>query len=165
MNANECYLPPGAGNLLDLGGLGVHFKIRGDQTGGAFAIVEHPLEPHVIVEPHVHSDEDELSYVVAGTIWARVGEREVKALPGSYVWKPRGVMHSFWNPGPDPARVLEIISPAGFERLFEEFAELLEGTPEPSEDEVVDLCARYGLILDASWVPDLEARFGAMRMV
>ena len=113
MNANECHLPPGAGNLLDLGGLGVHFKIRGDQTGGAFAIVEHPMEAHVIVEPHVHRDEDELSYVVEGTIWARVGEREVEALPGSYVWKPRGVMHSFWNPGPDPARVLELISPAG----------------------------------------------------
>src|SRR5215207_391801 len=83
MSANDCYLPPGAGNLLDLGGLGVHFKIRGDQTGGAFAIVEHPMEPHVIVEPHVHSDEDELSYVVAGTIWARVGEREFNALQGS----------------------------------------------------------------------------------
>jgi quercetin dioxygenase-like cupin family protein len=85
MNANECYLPPRAGNLLDLGGLGVHFKIRRDQTGGAFAIVEHPIEPHVIVEPHVHRDKDELSYVVAGTISARVGNREVKALPGSYV--------------------------------------------------------------------------------
>jgi quercetin dioxygenase-like cupin family protein len=73
------------------------------------AIVEHPMEPHVIVEPHVHSDENELSYVVAGTTWVRVGKREVKALPGSYVWKPRGVMHSFWNPGPDPARVLEVL--------------------------------------------------------
>lgn len=77
-------LSPWPGNLLYLGGLGVHFKIRGDQTGGAFAIVEHPMEPHVVVEPHVHSDEDELSYVVAGTIWARVGKREVKGLPGSY---------------------------------------------------------------------------------
>jgi hypothetical protein len=83
MSANECYLPPGAGNLLDLGGLGVHFKIRGDQTGGAFAIVEHPMEPHVIVEPHVHSDEDVLSYVVAGTIWAglvSVSSKPCKAL-------------------------------------------------------------------------------------
>jgi hypothetical protein len=95
----------------------------------------------------------------------RVGEREIEAQTGSYVWKPRGVMHSFWNPGPDPARVLEVISPAGFERLFEDFAGLLERTPERSEEEVVDLCGRYGLTLDPSWVPDLEARFGAMRMV
>jgi quercetin dioxygenase-like cupin family protein len=165
MNANDAYLPPKAGKLLDLGGFGVHFKIRGEQTGGAFAIVEHPMQPHVIVEPHVHRIEDELSYVVEGTIWARVGEREVEAPSGSYVWKPRGVMHSFWNPGPNPARVLEVISPAGFERLFEEFAMLLERTPEPSEEEVVDLCDQYGLTLDASWIADLEARFGAMRMV
>jgi hypothetical protein len=81
MGSNERYLPPGAGNLSVLGGLGVHFKIRGDQTGGAFAIVEHPIEPHVIVEPHVHGDEDELSYVVAGTIWARVGGVRPKPCP------------------------------------------------------------------------------------
>ena len=67
--------------------------------------------------------------------------------------------------GPDPAQVLEVISPAGFERLFEDLGGLLERTPEPSEEEVVDICGRYGLTLDASWVPDLEARFGAMRMV
>jgi len=165
MNADEYHLPAGAGRLLNLGGMGVHFKISGEQTGGAFAIVEHPIAPHVIVEPHLHQNEDELSYVLEGTIWARVGQREVEALPGSYVWKPRGVMHSFWNPGSNPARVLEVISPAGFERLFEDFAALLESTPDPGEEAVVELCGRYGLTLDPSWVRDLEARFGPMRVV
>jgi quercetin dioxygenase-like cupin family protein len=120
MENTDVYMAPGGGALVDLGGLGVHFKVRGEQTGGSFAIVEHPVEPGILVDPHIHRNEDEMSYVLNGTIWARVGDREVEAVAGSYVWKPRGVLHAFWNPGPEPARILEIISPAGLERLFEQ---------------------------------------------
>lgn len=149
---------------MDLGGVGVHFKVRGEQTGGRFAVVEHPVEAGVIVEPHSHEHEDELSYVLAGTIWARVGDKEVEAAAGSYVWKPRKVLHTFWNPGPEPARILEVISPAGFENFFEELAVLLQ-SEQQSEEDIAGLCDRYGLAFDHSWLPDLEARFGAMRVV
>lgn len=161
----DAYIRPGDGTLFDLGGLGVHFKVRGEQTGGSYAIVEHPVEPRVLLDPHVHQHEDELSYVLDGIIWARVGEREVEASAGSYVWKPRGVLHTFWNPGPEPARILEVISPAGFERLFEQVAELLERPSERTEDEVYRLCEQYGLSFDRSWLPELESRFGSMRIV
>jgi len=162
---SDVHVGPGGGALVDLGGLGVHFKVRGEQTGGSFAIVEHPIEPRILVDPHIHRHEDELSYVLEGTIWARVGDREIEASPGSYVWKPRGVLHTFWNPGPEPARILEVISTAGFERLFEEVAELLERSSEPSEDAVYRLCEKYGLSFDRSWLADLESRFGSMRIV
>jgi mannose-6-phosphate isomerase-like protein (cupin superfamily) len=156
-------VPPGAGRLVDLGGVGVQFKIPGELTGGSFAIVEHPVEPGVIVEPHVHLHEDELSFVVEGAIWARVGHEEVEVAAGGYLWKPRGVLHSFWNPGPEPARLIELISPAGFERFFAELAELLPS--EPEEDEVDELCRRYGLTFDHTWLADIEARFGSLRLV
>jgi quercetin dioxygenase-like cupin family protein len=152
------------GPLVDLGGVGVHFKVRGEQTGGSFAVVEHPVEPRVVVEPHRHMYEDELSYVLEGTVWVRVGDHEFEATAGSYVWKPRRVLHTFWNTGPEPARILEIISPAGFEDFFEEIAVLLQ-SEQQSEDEIAELCDRYGLEFDRSWLPDLEARFGPMRMV
>ena len=58
--------------------------------------------------------------MLEGQIGARVGDQELTAGPGCYVLKPRRVPHTFWNPGPGPARVLEIISPAGFERYFEQ---------------------------------------------
>ncbi len=64
MDSGEVHLRPHGGTLVDLGGLGVHFKVRGKQTGGAFAVVEHPISPGIIVEPHIHRHEDELSYVV-----------------------------------------------------------------------------------------------------
>lgn len=165
MEDGGVYLGPDGGELVDLGGLGVHFKVRGEETGGAFAVVEHPISPGIIVEPHIHRREDELSDVLEGTVWARVGEQEIEACAGSYVWKPRGVLHTFWNPGPEPARILETISPAGFENFFEELAVLLQQDPPPSDAAVYGLCDRYGLIFDRSWMPDLESRFGAMRMV
>jgi quercetin dioxygenase-like cupin family protein len=162
---DEYFLGTDHGRLVDLGGLGVRFKVYSEQTGGNFAVVEHPIEPGVLVEPHTHQHEDELSYVVSGTIWARVGDTEIQAPAGTYVWKPRQVLHTFWNPGPEPALIVETISPGGFERLFEQVAALLQ-EPGPSTDEdVVALCGRYGLVLDHTWVPELQARFGPMRMV
>lgn len=160
----DFFIGTGGGPLIDLGGVGVHFKVRGEQTGGRFAVVEHPVDPGVIVEPHRHQHEDELSYVLEGTIWARVGDKEMEATAGSYVWKPRQVLHTFWNAGPEPARILEVISPAGFENFFEELAGLLQ-SEQQSEDDIAGLCDRYGLDFDHSWLPDLEARFGPMRVV
>lgn len=165
MVSSDVFLAPGGGTFVDLGGVGVHFKVRSEQTGGAFAVVEHPVAPATIVEPHVHQHEDELSLVLQGTLWARVGEREVELPTGSYLWKPRNVLHTFWNPGPEPARILETISPGGFENFFEQLADLLQQPTPPTEDLVYGLCDRYGLTFDRSWLPELESRFGPMRIV
>src|SRR5215470_11871042 len=103
-----------------LGGMGVVFKLAGTETGGLFSVVEHPIEPGRLVPPHMHTREDELSYVIEGEIGARIGDQELKAGPSSYVYKPRNVPHTFWNAGPKPARLVELIAPAGFEKYFEE---------------------------------------------
>src|SRR5437867_9028781 len=116
-------LPPNAGKSVWLGGLGVDFKIAADATGGAFAIVEHPIEPGRLVPPHVHTREDEFSYVIEGEIGVRVGDQEAQAPQGSYIFKPRGVPHTFWNAGTQLARIIEIISPPGLDKFFEELAE------------------------------------------
>ena len=78
-----------------LGGMGEVFKDSGADTGGAFAVVEHPIEPGRLALPHVHLHENEHSYVLEGTIGARVGDHEIAAGPGSYLIKPRGLMHTF----------------------------------------------------------------------
>jgi quercetin dioxygenase-like cupin family protein len=60
---------PDEGETRDLGGgVGVIIKVTGQSTGGAFAIVEHPVEPGGLVEPHTHSREDECTYVLEGEI-------------------------------------------------------------------------------------------------
>ena len=115
-----------AGKLVWLYDLGVRFMVSGAQTGGRFALVEHPIRPKALAAPlHTHADEDEISYVLEGEVGMQIGDRELRAGPGTLVFKPRGVPHAFWNPGEAPARMLELISPAGFERYFEEAADLV----------------------------------------
>lgn len=107
------------GKSFERGGMGVIFKIYGAETDAALAVWKHPIGPRVLVPPHTHSDTDEFSYVLEGEIGARIGDRIVKAPVGSYVFKPRGITHTFWNPTDKPARIMEIVSPAKFERFAE----------------------------------------------
>lgn len=156
-------LQPEEGDSISLGGIGVRFKIDGRETGGAFAVVEHPVEPGVIVEPHVHTNEDEYTFVVEGEIGARVGDQEIVARAGTWLFKPRGVLHTFWNRGPGSARLVEVISPAGFEHFFRELGQLLHEGAE--EERIGGLADRFGLRFDRSWVPALMAKHNLTTLV
>ena len=65
---------------------------------------------------HRHAREDEYSYILEGSMGALLGDEDLVAGPGDLVFKPRNQWHTFWNAGDEPARILEIISPAGFEK-------------------------------------------------
>jgi quercetin dioxygenase-like cupin family protein len=155
-------VPPAAGKTVDLGGLGVVFKVFGEDTGGALSIVEHPMAPRRLVPPHAHRAEDELSYVLEGTFGVRIGDLVAEAGPGSYVYKPKGVLHTFWNPTDRPARLIEIIVPAGFERFFAALGDLdpSAGTPEDRQHQREALGEDYGLSFSPEWVAELKARYG-----
>jgi quercetin dioxygenase-like cupin family protein len=154
---------PGRGEVARLTGLDAVFKLDGADTAGAFAIVEHPIAPRTLVRPHRHAREDEFSFVIEGEVGARVGEQESVVGPGAYVVKPRGVLHTFWNPTDRPARLLEIISPAGFERYFARLSELLspalEGRGAPDVSAIGGLAEEYGLVYDMTWLPELVERY------
>ena len=74
---------------------------------------------------HRHNREDEYSFVLEGRMGALLGDDVVYAEPGDLVYKPRGQWHTFWNAGDKPARILEIISPAGFEQFFDELSAIV----------------------------------------
>jgi len=115
---------PRDGKSVDLRSLGVRFMIWGEESGGSVSLVEHPIPPRTLVAPlHRHSLEDEYSYVLEGRMGAQLGDDVVIAEPGDLVFKPRHQWHTFWNAGDGPCRILEIISPAGFEHFFEEVGE------------------------------------------
>jgi len=100
---SDTILSPNDGQLVWLGGLGIHFKLNGTNTQGAFSVVEHPLEPGAFAPPHTHSREDEFSYVLEGTVGVKPGDQEFLVSRGTYIVKPRGIPHAFWNPGPESA--------------------------------------------------------------
>jgi quercetin dioxygenase-like cupin family protein len=135
-------------------------KLAASATGG-ISIVEHTFDPGVLVPPHRHTREDEISCVIFGEIGFRSNGHEVSLGAGGYIVKPRGEMHSMWNAGTEPARMIEIVTPAGFEKYFIELAEATAaagGRPDPSI--TAPIAERFGLSFDFTQVPDLVARHG-----
>jgi quercetin dioxygenase-like cupin family protein len=150
------------GASVSLGGVGVVFKVPGEMTGGVVSIVEHPLDPGRLIPPHIHHKEDELSYVLSGEIGVRIGDTDYTAGPGSYVFKPRGIPHTFWNAGPEPAYLIELLLPSGFENFFAALGELAATCP-PEEFPArrAELAEQYDhYFVHDEWVPELEAKHG-----
>jgi len=150
---------PNDGKAGFLGSIGVRFMIDGEDAGGDFSLVEHPLSPRALAAPlHRHTREDEYSFVLEGRMGGLLGDEVVEAGPGDLVFKPRNEWHTFWNAGGEPCRILEIIAPAGFEHFFEELVDL-GGVLEASEEQLGALNERYGLEMKPETVPELLERF------
>jgi mannose-6-phosphate isomerase-like protein (cupin superfamily) len=142
-----------------LGSIGVRFMIDGDETDRGFSLVEHPMSPRALAAPlHIHTREDEYSYVLQGRMGALLGDEVVEAGPGDLVFKPRNQWHTFWNAGDDPCRILEIIAPAGFEKFFAEL-DAMGGAVNADPDELAALGERYGHYFKLESIPELLERF------
>ena len=151
---------PGAGRAGGLApGVGVVFKIGGIDTGGALSVVEHPFAVGAIVPPHIHRLEDEISIVLEGEIGFRSEDQEVVLRPGGYIVKPRNELHAMWNAGRAPARMIEIITPAGFEEFFREFVDMTDRGP-ADRAVIAALSERYQLPFERpDWLDDVIARY------
>jgi mannose-6-phosphate isomerase-like protein (cupin superfamily) len=152
-------LGPRDGKAGFLGSIGVRFMIDGLESRGGFSLVEHPMSARALAAPlHRHSREDEYSYVIEGRVGALLGDEVAVGAPGDLIFKPRDQWHTFWNAGDEPARLLEIISPAGFEQYFAELVEL-GGSTQAEPQELAALAAKYGLEVNPQSIPDLVGRF------
>jgi mannose-6-phosphate isomerase-like protein (cupin superfamily) len=152
---------PRDGRSGSLGSIGVRFMIGTEEThAGGFSLVEHPMPPRALAAPlHLHTREDEYSYVLEGRMGALLGDDVVYAEAGDLVHKPRNQWHTFWNAGDEPCLILEIIAPGGFEKYFDELVDAgAAGPPEP--EWLAELSARYGLEHDVESIPGLCERFG-----
>ena len=87
-----------------------------------------PGPPRLIAPRHLHHSDDEAWYVLEGTLIVQVGDDDVEVPAGSAVLVSRGTPHTYWNPGPGPARYLLIMPPNIF-RLIQGIHALKERTP------------------------------------
>lgn len=159
-SARVAVVEPGGGAPGVLGpGAKVRFKLDGGDTGGALSIMEYEYAVGTLVAPHRHAFLDEVSIVLEGEVGFRSGDREVVLRPGSYMVKPRGQVHAMWNAGSVPTRMIEIITPAGFEEgLHELSAMMLAGNAEPAA--IAALGRRYQLeFAKPDWLPEVIARY------
>jgi quercetin dioxygenase-like cupin family protein len=154
-------VPPGAGTPVPV--LGIVHKVDGSQLAAPVTLLEGVLEPGRLIPPHTHTREDEVSFVVAGTVTFWIDGRSHLAPPGSYVIKPRGLPHAIWNATDEVARLVEIHSPGGQARYYDSLAELLVA---PGLDDaeraarIAEMQAGWGITAHPEVVPSLIADHG-----
>lgn len=130
-----------------LGGA-IHIRVRSEDTGGTFGLIEQVI-PAGFPGPalHVHPEFEETFYVLEGQIAVRVGHEAHEANPGTVAVVPRGTPHTFANPSAEPARMLILVTPGGFERYFEALAEVVRATGTfPPQQELAAMAIAHGSV-------------------
>lgn len=153
---DEFIIVPEAGTRLP-GSFEVTVRVRSEHTNGVMAVLEETLVPKVFVTPHVHEN-DVWVYVLSGEIGVLVGDEVTTAHEGDWALKPRNVQHAMWNAASRPARVVEVLTPGGTEKWFEEVAALAEGDRAGFEKS----CHQHGIEFfpDSPWIKELRERYG-----
>ena len=147
---NRAYVSaPDDGEALWFSGALMVVKATGEQTDGRFALLDQTTPGNYAVPRHVHHDEDEAWYVLEGEATFFCGDERFAAGPGSWVFLPRGVPHTF-KVGPDGARLLTLTAPANFAEFVRAAGEPAKSrtvpppTP-PDVERLAEIAARYGI--------------------
>src|SRR5208283_1729437 len=130
-------LDAGEGKTVSALGNSYIYKASGEETGGGYALIETTIVGDG-PPPHIHKTEEEAFYVLEGSLNVVIGEHTIKANAGAFVLVPRGTVHTFSKVGTS-AKILIIISPAGFEKFFEEIA------GPPDLEKIKSLASKYNL--------------------
>jgi mannose-6-phosphate isomerase-like protein (cupin superfamily) len=142
--ASEAFvLRPGEGRPIDLGGFDMSVKASGDQTGGAFSLLE-ASEPAGFGPPlHIHRDAAEAFYVLEGEYIIFIEGREAICRAGSFIFIPAGIEHGF-RVGGMASRKLNIYTPAAMVGYFDEIADAGR-TGQLDDDALSKIAQRYGM--------------------
>lgn len=145
-------LPARTGKMVSVLGDLYTFLVSTEETNGAFAALEKIIRPQNGPPPHIHHGNDETLYVIEGTFSFLVDDQTIKAETGTYVYVPKGTVHTFKNIGMNTGRLLVTITPSGFEKYFEAIGtpvssleEAFAMTNEPDVERLVALAPQYQL--------------------
>jgi quercetin dioxygenase-like cupin family protein len=119
------------------------FLVTGEETDGAYFVMEALVPPGGGPPPHIHRREDETFYVVEGEIEFKLGDEAITAGPGDFVNVPKGTVHNFHNAGTGTARLILTFTPAGIERFFGETLERAPNGVQDPPDNIEEVAARY----------------------
>jgi quercetin dioxygenase-like cupin family protein len=133
-------LGPGEGKIVSVLGDPFTYKVVGGDTGGNYSLIEWTIAGDG-PPPHIHKSEEEAFYVVEGEVNVQLEDTTVRGTAGSFILIPRGTVHTFSKAGTEPAKILVIISPAGFEQFFME----IDGSTDI--DKLMTLAPKYNLAI------------------
>jgi mannose-6-phosphate isomerase-like protein (cupin superfamily) len=137
-------LTPGEGETLRAAGTTTTFKVKSEETNGRFSFAEYQLPPRFGgPPPHVHREFEHAWYVLSGELQVQLGEETMQMGPGAFVYVPKGVPHTFANPGSEPVRMIAIDTPGGLEPYYEELADAFAPGSTPDAETIAAIQRRY----------------------
>jgi mannose-6-phosphate isomerase-like protein (cupin superfamily) len=149
------YIPPDDTPLEPVNGLGIRVKVRSHQTNNQYSCVDFAVGPRKMgPAPHVHKDLDELMYVRQGTVHVMVGTEVTEVKAGGWHFRPRGIVHTFWNASDEVALVTDMYFQQNFEDFLEELfhkiiPDMVQRKLTPASPEIAkkieDLHRRFGI--------------------
>lgn len=142
MSATPVIRMPAENEGVTLGGYPMVFLVTG-QDSRHTSMFDWTIPPGFATGLHVHRVQEETFYLLEGECEWRVGDRVVRATPGTYLFVPPGVAHNIANITTKPARVLMTVSPPGHEHYFRKLAELAAQAGRPDAQAVGELRAHY----------------------
>jgi quercetin dioxygenase-like cupin family protein len=142
MSARAVIRMPGEGREIALAGKPLLFLVTGQDTKHT-SMFDWTLPAGFSTGLHVHRVQEETFYVLEGECQWQIGEQQVRATPGTYVFIPPGVPHNIGNASDRPARMIMTVSPPGHEHYFEELAKLAASGSRPDANLIAALRGRY----------------------
>ena len=133
---------PGEGREITLAGAPMTFLVTGDNTKHT-SMFEWTIAAGFSTGLHVHRIQEETFYVLEGECAWQVGDRKIRATPGTYLFVPPGVPHNISNESDRSARVIMTVSPPGHEHYFEELVKLVAHGGPPDAHAIAELRDRY----------------------
>ncbi|HEV8508094.1 MAG TPA: cupin domain-containing protein [Chitinophagaceae bacterium] len=144
-------LTPGAGNS------DIRTIIHSRQTDKQFSNVEVVFAPKQMgPSPHMHEDLDELMYVLEGTATVMIGEKIYEIEAGGWSFRPRRIIHSFWNASDKPLRFIDCFFNQNFEDYLEELfhkiiPDMIENNLTPATPEISNRIAALDKKFGVTW--------------
>jgi quercetin dioxygenase-like cupin family protein len=137
-------IPNGGGKAVNILGIPMLIRVTGRDTNGIVAVVESHDVPGGGPPPHIHHREDETFQILEGEYEFMIGGQTIHATPGTTLFAPRGVPHTYRYAGKNPGKLMCTITPSGFEGFFEEIGAL---SPQQQQDipRVMTIAKKFGL--------------------
>ena len=149
------YLPPDAEPLIPIHGLNIRIKVRSSQTNMQYSCIDAAVAPKTMgPPPHFHKDLDELMYVHEGMVHVLVGSEVYEVKAGGWHFRPRGIVHTFWNASDKPALFTDMYFNQNFEDYLEElffkiYPDMMQRNLNPGHPEIAkkigELDKKFGL--------------------
>jgi quercetin dioxygenase-like cupin family protein len=121
---NPIHVPNDGGKVVNILGIPMFIRVHGRDTNGTVSVVESHDVPGGGPPPHIHHREDETFQILEGEYEFMVGGKTILAKPGTTLFAPRGVPHTYRYVGDTPGKLMCVITPSGFEGFFEEIGAL-----------------------------------------